>query len=90
MARTKKELNTYFELGEWSVENVRKLDWGTFFTLKVEGATFYNLRIVPAGAKYDSFIACPEEKGKDGKYYKLFYLNLSPEDTKAIITAVEK
>ena len=90
MANKKTKDKKYFALGEWEVDNVRDLEFGTFFTLKLEGASFYNLRIVPAGKKYSAFIACPEEKGKDGKYYKLFNLFIDPEDQEEIIAAVEE
>lgn len=80
----------FFYLGkEWEVKNVRKLDFGTFFTLQVPGLALYNLRVVPAGKKYDAFIGMPEDKGKDGDYYKRFALYLDEEDTQAVIEAVE-
>lgn len=80
----------FFDLGkEWEVKNVRKLDFGTFFTLQVPGLALYNLRVVPAGKKYDAFIVMPEDKGKDGDYYKRFALYLDEEDTQAVIEAVE-
>ena len=80
----------FFDLGkEWEVKNVRKLDFGTFFTLQVPGLALYNLRVVPAGKKYDAFIGMPEDKGKDGDYYKRFALYLDEEDTQAVIEAVE-
>lgn len=86
---TEKE-KQFFDLGkEWEVKNVRKLDFGTFFTLQVPGLALYNLRVVPAGKKYDAFIGMPEDKGKDGDYYKRFALYLDEEDTQAVIEAVE-
>lgn len=91
MAKEKKvdQKKTYFELGEeWSVANCRKLDFGKFFTLKVKGASFYNLRVVPAGEDYAAFISCPDSKGSDGEWYPLFKIYFTKEDTKAIIKAV--
>ena len=91
MARNKKEERVYFNLGEdWKVVNVRDLEFGTFFTLQIPGLSFYNLRVVPAGKKYDAFIAVPEEKGKDGNWYKVYNLFLDPEDTADILAEVEK
>lgn len=79
----------FFDLGDdWKVTNVRENDWGIFFTLSQPGLQLFNLRIVPAGRKYDAFIGMPEEKGKDGKYYKEYALYLSADDTKAVIDAV--
>ena len=81
----------FFELGKkWEVKNVRKLDFGTFFTLQLPGLALYNLRVVPEGKKYAAFIAMPEDKGKDGDYYKRFALYLDEEDTKAVIEAVDE
>ena len=88
--KTPKKEKEYFNLGEnWEVTNVRKLDFGTFFTLKLPGLSLYNLRVVPAGKKYKAFIAMPEDKGKDGEYYKRFSLYLSEEDTEAVLEAVD-
>lgn len=86
----KKEKKTYFNVKGWEVANVRVLDFGMFFTLKLPGAAFYNMRVVPAGRKYDAFISMPEEKGKDNKYYKLFNIYFDPDDVKDIIEEVEK
>lgn len=91
MVKQKAEERSYFNIGkDWEVDNVRVLDFGTFFTLRLEGLTLYNLRVVPAGKDYDRFIACPEEKGRDGKYYKLFNIFLDDDDTESIIAAVDK
>lgn len=81
---------TYFNIEGWEIDNVRKLDFGTFFTLKMPGLALYNMRVVPAGKDYDAFITVPEQKGKDGNYYKLFGLYLSKEDETAIIEAVDE
>lgn len=90
MAKNEQE-KKYFDLGsEWSVTNVRELDFGTFFTLQVPGLSLYDLRVVPAGKKYDAFIAAPETKGKDGNYYKRFGLYLSEDDTAQILAAVDE
>lgn len=75
---------------EWEVTNVRELEYSTFFTLKIPGLSLYNLRVVPAGKKYESFIGMPETKGKDGDYYKQYALYLSEEDTAAVLKAVAK
>lgn len=89
--KTNKFDGAFFALGdEWEVSNVRELEYSTMFTLKLPGLALYNLRVVPEGKKYDAFIGMPEDKGKDGDYYKRFALYLSDEDTKAVLKAVEK
>lgn len=90
MAKREKEEKKYFQLGDWEVKNVRDLEFGTFFTLQTEGLTLYNLRVVPAGKNYDAFIGMPEQKGKDGSYYKLFSIYLDPMDIAEILDEVEK
>ena len=88
--QNKKEVS-YFNLGEdWKVEHVRKLKFGTFFTLRLPGLSLYNLRLVPAGDDYDEFIGMPEDKGSDGDYYKRFALYLTDEDAEEVIDAVKE
>ena len=42
----------YFALGKYfEIDNVRVLDFGTLFTLKCSGATFYDMKYIPAGKK---------------------------------------
>ena len=87
----KKEERVCFQLGkDWEVKNVRALEFGTFFTLEMPGLALYNLRVVPAGKNYDSFIGMPEDLGKDNKYYKRFFLKLSDEDVEAVLDEVAK
>ena len=83
--------NNFFNLADqkWSVSNVRVFDFGTYFTLNLEGLALYNLRIVPAGKKYPAFVAMPEELGRDNKYYKQYFIYLSEDDAAEIIEAVE-
>lgn len=85
-----KKEKIYFNLGEnWSVKNCRKVKkMGTLFTLCIDGAYFPNLRIVEY--KKGDFIGMPSKQGKDGNYYDDFTLYLSPEDTEAVIEAVEE
>ena len=85
---TNKE-KTYFSIKGMSVANVRRLsDKIVAFSLLGNGLGLYNLRIV-AGKKGD-FIASPQERGKDGKYYAVYALYLSEEDEKKVIAAVLK
>lgn len=84
-----KKMN-YLQLGDdWKVSNVRKLEWGTFFTLVLPGLQLFNLRVVPEGKGYDAFISVPEDKGNDGKWYKRYLLYLSEDDEAAVIAAVD-
>ena len=69
------------------VENVRLIsDNVACFTLKGDGVSLYNLKVVD-GAN-GKFIAVPSHKGKDGRYYNQYGLYLTDEDTSDIIDCV--
>lgn len=71
------------------VSRVRQIQNGAvFFTLKLNGVTIYDCRVVEG--KNGDFVAFPSDKGSDGKYYSKVYAPLSEEDSKAIISEVEK
>ena len=73
-----------FILSGMTVANVRRLSEKVVaFSLLGNGLGLYNLRVVD-GQK-GSFVAAPREKGKDGKYYNVYALYLSPEDEKKVI-----
>lgn len=72
------------KVGDWEVTRSTELKDGTvFFDLKVYGIQFYGLSI--KSGKNGDFISEPARKGKDGKYYKFFYLNLDEETSDAIM-----
>ena len=79
----------HFAPGEWEITRATELKDGTiFFDLKILGIQFYSLSIV--AGKNGDFISEPSRKGKDGKYYKYYYLNLDEETADAIMdTAAE-
>lgn len=80
-----------FELGDsWEVKNVRKLDFGTFFTLQLPGLSLYNLRVVPAGKSYDAFIAMPQIKNSDGNWYYEYKLYLDDAASELILSEVDR
>jgi DNA-binding cell septation regulator SpoVG len=62
-----------------------------FFTMRLEvnglDIVFYDLTVVE-GKKGD-FIATPSKKGKDGKYYSIYFLNLTDEEQADIMKQIE-
>ena len=73
------------------VEHVR--DWGRnggiTFSLRIEGpitAEIYGCRI--KSSRNGEFVAFPQRKGQDGKYYRHAWLQLSDDQTDEIISAV--
>lgn len=61
---------------------------GVVFDITINGVSIYNCRVVE-GSNGD-FVSFPSHKGKDGKYYSYAYIKLTDEDTKEIISQVEK
>lgn len=77
-----------FEIKGMTVANVRELAKGVIaFSLLGKGLGLYNLRVLDG--KNGEFVATPQEKGKDGKYYSLYALYLSEADEKKVIAAVK-
>lgn len=65
-------------------------DW-QLCTVKINGVTIYGCKAVTytdKEGKSKDFLAFPERKGSDGKYYKHAYIALSPEDQQKICDAI--
>ena len=71
-----------------SVTNVRQGKYSTTFTLKCKGFSLYNLRVVK---RKDGgyFIAPPNHKGSNDKYYSDYALYLTNEDSEKLLDMVE-
>lgn len=60
-------------------------------TVKINGVTIYGCRAVTytdKEGKSKDFLAFPERKGADGKYYKHAFIPLSQEDQQKICDAI--
>lgn len=74
-----------------SVEVVRAKSFdngGVVFDVIINGVSIYNCRVVEG--KNGDFISFPARKGSDGNYYSHAYIKLTEDDTKQIISQVEK
>lgn len=71
----------------FEIRNPRHFDWGTTFTLVLNGVEIHNCKV---GERKDgnSFISFPSYKGKDGKYYSHVYFRLSEADSDEILKAL--
>ncbi len=85
-----KKVNYFNITDDWEVKNVRKLEFGTFFTLQLPGLSLYNLRVVPAGKNYDAFIAMPQRKGSDNNYYDEYKIWLDEGIAEDIMAEVDR
>lgn len=75
------------------VESVRVFDSGdTLISVKLDNIVFYNLKVITYKDKKThkerQFIAEPQRKGKDNKYYKYYYLGLTDKETENILSQV--
>ena len=71
----------------YSVRRVKEFkDGGIVFDLYVDDITIYGCRVIQ-GKKGD-FVAFPQRKGGDGKYYSHVYLALTEEETQDILEKV--
>lgn len=88
----KESTKEYCKVDTVKVENVRVVDTSkgdlVFFNLTINGVTIYSCRVVN-GANGD-FISSPQQKGKDGKYYNMVYVALSPDDSKLILDDIQE
>lgn len=71
----------------YSVRRAKEFkDGGIVFDLNVDDITIYGCRVIQ-GKKGD-FVAFPQRKGNDGKYYSHVYLSLTDEETQEILEKV--
>lgn len=61
---------------------------GAVFDAIINGITIYGLRVVEG--KNGDFISFPARKGSDGSYYNHVWVKLTDDDTKELISQVEK
>lgn len=89
MSKSKEEKKPDFNLKGMKVTNVRRLsDTVIAFSLQGNGLGLYNLKVVD-GAK-GKFVAVPQTKGNDGKWYNQYAVYLSDDDQKKVIKKVEE
>lgn len=58
------------------------------FDMTLNGIRIYGCRIIEG--KNGDFVAFPERKGNDGKYYSIVWARLSEKDNADIVAEVEK
>lgn len=58
------------------------------FDVEINDVAIYGCRVVEG--KNGDFISFPSRQGKDNKYYSHAYVKLTADDTKEIISQVEK
>lgn len=84
-----KDTKDVLKIDSFSILRVHQFDnGGVSFDMTVNDISIYGCRVVET--KDGDFIALPQRKGNDGKYYSIVWAKFSEQDTKDILTEVEK
>ena len=87
MAKNDEKKN--FNIKGMRIANARRLSDNVIaFSLLGNGLGLYDLRVVDSDS-HGTFVAAPQQKAKDGKYYAVYAVYLSEEDQAKIATAVK-
>lgn len=77
------------KIDSFSILRVHQFDnGGVSFDMTVNGISIYGCRVVET--KNGDFIALPQRKGNDGKYYSIVWARFSEDDQRDILAEVEK
>lgn len=71
------------------VKRAKEFDRGILFDMIVNDVTIYGCKLI-RNKKDEIFVAFPQRKGTDGKYYKYVYVDLTEEETQNIIAQIVK
>lgn len=90
---TKKDVSRETKERKFILDSVHCFDDGNILiSVKLDNITFYNLKVITYKDKKThkerQFIAEPQRKGKDEKYYKFYYLGLTDKETENILSQV--
>lgn len=89
---TKKDVSRETKERKFILDSVHCFDRNILISVKLDNVTFYNLKVITykdkKTHKEKQFIAEPQRKGKDEKYYKFYYLGLTDKETENILSQV--
>lgn len=86
--KTKKNEDT-LKIESFSVDRAHMFEnGGVVLDITLNGIRIYGVRVVEG--QNGDFLAFPQRKGNDGKYYSIVYAKLSDQDTRDIILEAEK
>lgn len=91
MKKSENKKQETFELQSWDVIRAYEFEGGNIsFDLKVNGVFIYGMTLVWMEDKKEYFISFPSRKGRDGKYYKHAWFQISEVLQNAIIDRIEE
>ena len=86
---TNERVENILRIEEFQITRTKMWDDGkVVFDLRINGIMVYGCRVVET--ETGDFMALPQRKGKDGKYYSIVYFRLTDKDTQMILAEVER
>lgn len=85
---TKPEVQT-LKITDFTVHRARATENGIVMAdLIINGITVYGMKVLANKKTGEAFLAFPQQKGKDGKYYNIVYAKLSDTDQEEMIRSI--
>ena len=77
------------KVADFMVRRARAIDNGIVMAdLEINGITIYGMKVLANKKTGEAFLAFPQQKGKDGKYYSIVYAKLSDTDQEEMIRSL--
>lgn len=74
---------------DFMVRRARAIENGIIMAdLIINGITVYGMKVLANKKTGEAFLAFPQQKGKDGKYYSIVYAKLSDTDQEEMIRSI--
>lgn len=88
-SKAKSKKGEELKVDSYSVNRVHQFEnGGVAFDMTLNGIVIYGCRVIET--KVGDFIALPQRKGNDGKWYSIVWAKFSDEDANDILAEVEK
>lgn len=86
---TKKPEIETLKVNDFRVHRARAIENGIIMAdLIINGITVYGMKVLANKKTGEAFLAFPQQKGKDGKYYSIVYAKLSDTDQEEMIRSI--
>lgn len=86
---TKKPEIETLKVNDFRVRRARAIENGIIMAdLVINGITVYGMKVLANKKTGEAFLAFPQEKGKDGKYYSIVHAKLSDTDQEEMIRSI--
>lgn len=87
--KTEKPEVPVLTVSDFSVHRARPIENGIVMAdLIINGITIYGMKVLANKKTGEAFLAFPQQKGRDGKYYSIAYAKLSDTDQEEMIRSI--